>query len=251
MTHRPFFLPIFPLMRIICTVLGLALCVVSQGGMAAEKTEVVQIDGVTKIKVLGPLSLRVSQGKASQLSITGSEADVASVLAQQDGDQLEISTRKSLTSWWSTAPDVQINAELPNVEMLEVVGSGDIVVGELSGQEISLQVQGSGDIQVQQLSSKELICSVLGAGDIAIKELVAATASVLIKGSGDVWLDGDVIDFDFNVVGSGDVNAERLSVGRVKGFLAGSGDVVILSAKEQNISTFGSGSFHLLKENRE
>ncbi len=235
-------------MAMFARALGAGFLLLALFGWADERTEVRSIHGVSKIKALDALTVHVVQGKAAELRMTGEDAAIKAVVAERDGDQLEFRTKKQVSGLWSSDSDAVIVVEIPEVERLEVIGSGEIFADDLTGQDISLSVQGSGDLVVKQIAARTVNCSVMGSGDIRVEQVTAVEANASIKGSGDVSLAGDVVKLAVSVLGSGDFHGEDLAVDSADGFIAGSGDVVLSSVREKSFSSLGSGSFRTLDQ---
>ena len=92
-----------------------------------------------------------------------------------------------------------------------------IVVPDLE----SIEIHGSGDARVRGLDQREFEAS--------------------IDGSGSLDLQGKTYSVDIDVHGSGDVDAGDLRAGDVEVSIDGSGDVRVYASKTLDVSSHGSG----------
>ena len=91
-----------------------------------------------------------------------------------------------------------------------VNGSGDIVLGDVSGVEMNMAVNGSGDVAVKSISADRVNSAVNGSGDVNIKGISADEVNGTVNGSGDVTLSGKCAKANYSLSGSGDIAGSYL-----------------------------------------
>lgn len=115
----------------------------------------------------------------------------------------------------------------PDLEKLEIVGSGDANIAELCREgDFSASISGSGDLRIDRLSCDDLSLRIAGSGDMSIGVDSRGLIEAAIAGSGDIRLSGSADRAAFSVAGSGDIDATGLKVANdVLTSTKGSGDI--------------------------
>lgn len=137
---------------------------------------------------------------------------------------LKVEKKGVLTSWFTDDDKVTLNVWAPRFNVLSVTGSGDMVTRTpITTQELAVRVSGSGDVEVGSLE--------------------ANTLSVLLNGSGDVKVGGaKTLDRgEYSVNGSGDIEVSRIPCKRVSANVTGSGDIDVWATEELTARIVGSG----------
>lgn len=119
---------------------------------------------------------------------------------------------------------IKITVSLPELEELEVNGSGNITVPDtFQVKDIKLEIKGSGDINAK---------------------LVAAKIKSTIMGSGNIILQGSANEHKTDIMGSGNVKAGELPSNTTEIEVNGSGDVHVYVIQNLDVQINGSGSVH-------
>lgn len=119
---------------------------------------------------------------------------------------------------------IKITAWLPELEEVEVSGSGNVMVPD------TFQV-------------KNLELGIKGSGDITGKFIAAKVVSD-IAGSGDINLTGSANKHVIDIMGSGNVNAIDFPCNASDVSVNGSGDVFVYAIQNLDIAINGSGTVH-------
>ncbi len=85
---------------------------------------------------------------------------------------------------------------------MEMAGSGDLVLENVSSPDLLLRIAGSGDIRAQG-KSENVKVNIAGSGDAHLADLEMKTLKINIAGSGDVEA-GPADSLDLRSAGSGD-----------------------------------------------
>lgn len=119
---------------------------------------------------------------------------------------------------------IKIKITLPELEGLEINGSGDIMIPDtFTVDELNLEINGSGSITAS---------------------LVAAKVESEIHGSGDIILTGSANINNVDIMGSGNFKAENLPCNESAIDIKGSGDVYVYTIKNLEVDLAGSGTVH-------
>ena len=188
----------------------LSACVFSVGGSSCswgsiqgsgvEATQHRDVPEFTRVQIDGSADLIARAGAEQALSLRGDDNLLQFVTTEVRDGVLYIGMQHGSYSFYR---DLVVELSAPVLEGLEIHGSSDADLTNLSGPEFTVWVQGSGDVraagQVERLSA-----NISGSGDLALQGLHVRTAQVQISGSGDVEV--DVADkLNVQVSGSGDV----------------------------------------------
>jgi hypothetical protein len=124
----------------------------------------------------------------------------------------------------SAGEKIKIKITLPELEGLEINGSGNITVPDtFTVDELSLEIDGSGDITAN---------------------LVAAKVESEIHGSGNITLTGSSNVNNVDVSGSGNFKGENFPCNESSIDVKGSGDVYVYVIKNLEVDVNGSGMVH-------
>lgn len=170
----------------------------------------------------------VSLGIAGDLFLTQGSPQQVIIQAEDNLDKIETVVREGVLrirtdNWSSRIKGVRIWITMPEVEALNVSGSGNILAEtSINADELELRVSGSGKIKIPELKGEEM--------------------EAAISGSGDIILSGSADEIEISISGSGNVDAEGLKVNECGIKISGSGDCNIDVTGELDASISGSGS---------
>lgn len=201
------------------------------------------LKGFTGVQLATSIDVTVSEGEFS----------VTAMGDQQALDRLRISVEKGLLKIdkehekWSKQNcegSVSVSIRMPLIDRFEVLGSGNLAVGEFKrAEELTLGLAGSGDMIVAAMGeARSLRMNITGSGDIVLGEVnVSGATTIRIAGSGDVRAAGRTGSLDIGISGSGNVSAGDLESGTCKVRISGSGDAIVNCSGEMDSSISGSG----------
>ncbi len=169
----------------------------------------------------------VSLGISGDLYLTQGSPQKVVIQAENNLDEIETEVRNGVLriktdNWNSRIKGVKIWITMPEVEALNVSGSGDIIAETpINADELELKVSGSGSINISELNGDEI--------------------EAAISGSGDLKLAGSADEMELRISGSGSVFAEELKVNECGIKISGSGSCKIDVTGELDASISGSG----------
>lgn len=169
----------------------------------------------------------VSLGISGDLYLTQGSPQKVVIQAENNLDEIETGVRDGVLriktdNWNSRIKGVKIWITMPEVEALNVSGSGDIIAETpINADELELKVSGSGSIKIPELKGDEI--------------------GAAISGSGDLKLAGSADEMELRISGSGSVFAEGLEVSECSIKISGSGSCKIDVTVELDASISGSG----------
>ena len=169
----------------------------------------------------------VSLGISGDVYITQGSPQKVVVQAESNLDELETQVKDGVLriktdNWNSRIKGAKIWITMPEVETLNVSGSGDILAEtSITSDELELKVSGSGSVNISELNADEI--------------------GAAISGSGDLKLAGSADEMELRISGSGSVYAEGLKVNECGIKISGSGSCKIDVTGELDASISGSG----------
>lgn len=104
---------------------------------------------------------------------------------------------------FSTRRSCVIDITVPTLEGIEILGSGDIEVHNISGDEFTVGISGSGDMELDG-AVDQLFAEISGSGEIDARELKAKDVDIEISGSGEAVVQA-LASLNGEVSGSGDI----------------------------------------------
>ncbi|GAB1450520.1 head GIN domain-containing protein [Draconibacterium sp.] len=136
---------------------------------------------------------------------------------------------------------IEIYISVPEINSLNISGSGDIISDEVKTRILDLLVSGSGNIKIKQLSAEQVNATVSGSGNIDVEDGgIAEALKARISGSGNIDASGfEAKNIDIQTSGSG--NCSVNSNGLIKVRISGSGNVYYDGNPAIESSIAGSG----------
>ena len=250
-------------------ILGAVMTLLSLGGYAATRT--VNVGKFTAIELNSYVNVVFKQQKSGgQATIEGKSNEIVNdVVIEVKGSTLVIDTKNKK---WKLG-DVRkyaatVTVASPEINGLEVNGSGSLKAGDLKTVNLSMKlngsgsisagavdvsaanvkVNGSGEVSVTTLESTNVSARLNGSGDIEIGNIVSSASVLDLNGSGDVKVNGlKATNVDVRLNGSGDLNIGNCTASAVTAGLSGSGDLRLsgVSATTVTAELEGSGDLTL------
>ncbi|HQV53713.1 MAG: DUF2807 domain-containing protein [Flavobacteriales bacterium] len=215
------------------------------------ETKTYDLKGFTAVNVFGPLEVYIAQAPYT-VSAQGTAEELENIEMIVKGNVLEIRYKeknyKIVRNYKNEEPH-GIHITLPDLERVQLNGSGDIYIDDLKGMKMfEMELKGSGDIHFASLLGLEkLSVALAGSGDIQGEEVeVSGSMSIALAGSGDVMFGGRAENVEVSVVGSGDVNLEQLTTSTANVTITGSGDVSVNCKGTLTTTVMGSGEVHTI-----
>jgi len=222
-----------PLLATAAVVLAVAGC---SGAVDAgpERTEDRSVGAVTRVELATSGTLRVTPGDAPALRVTAGENVLRDLTSEVEDGTLVLGTDRSVGG----IGDARYDLVLPELQALDVSGSGDATVGAPSALR-EVRVEGSGDVTVEGLTVAQLTVDVSGSGTVTAQGS-ADTQTVSLEGSGDY--DGTGLqsrDAQVTVAGSGRADVEV--TGALTAVVEGSGTITHSGGATVDSRVDGSG----------
>ena len=206
--------------------------IVASGPSTSERRE---IDAVTTVVLDTSGDLVISQGEPA-LDIHAPEDVLPRLTSDVDGETLVLGSAPGSQILFG---DIRYDLTLPDLETIELNGSGDIDATVSAGGTIRVNLDGSGDIAWTDLETGRVEITVAGSGDVELAG-TATELAIQIDGSGSV--DADDLQTQTAVVSIGGSGSTDVSVrDTLTVDIAGSGRVSYSGDPSVNSEVTGSG----------
>jgi len=143
----------------------------------------------TEVTSSGSYRIFYQHGDSTKATIVGESNILPYIETAVYNNKLDIRTALHVSI--STNKTLEVYIESPEIEEIELSGSGSIETDSVNGDELSLSISGSGDI---------------------ISTFVGNESSSSISGSGKIEIEGIATEADFNIIGSGKIKAYDFAV---------------------------------------
>jgi len=215
---------------------ALVLCgclpVVATGPVVSDERD---IDAATTVVLDTSGDLTITQGEPA-LVIHASEDALERLTSDVSGDTLTLATTPGASIMLG---EVRYELTLPDLETIELNGSGDVSAAVSAQGVIRLRIDGSGEVDWTGLDCERAEIGVFGSGDVEVAG-TTGTLSIELDGSGNVDAgDLDAREATVAIAGSGDVD---VSVGdTLIAEISGSGNVSYSGNPSVEADITGSG----------
>ena len=181
-----------------------------------------------RVVVEGPFSVRLTSGRPSAASATGTPDALEHVAVEVQGRTLRIRPNRSAWGGYPgvAASPVAIEIATRELRSAAVNGAGSLSIDRAGGLRLDLTVEGSGRISVPQVSADTLVIGLLGSGRIQ----VAGTAAELRA----------------NVHGWADLDAASLRTQGAQIVTDSAGRVAVAVARQATVTASGIGEVEIV-----
>ena len=196
----------------------IAGCSLGKPGSGTSKTETRQTDDFSRVSLQcsGNVDIQVGGPKSVTVSLDDNLIDMVRTEVK-DGKLIIRSTGR-----YSSSIGLQVDVVVPELDGFYCSGSGDANIKDIDSkwfeahvsgsggirasgiaETVNVQISGSGEIDLTNLSSATADVAISGSGDVQVTSTRRVTAN--ISGSGDVKIHGDPPEVVEAISGSGDV----------------------------------------------
>jgi hypothetical protein len=205
--------------------------------LVATEKRTLDAAAVTHVDLSGPINLSLRQGTSASLEVRGEQRLLANVDTSVDGKTLHIGPRGILLRH---RQPIEVTLTLPNLETLNINGSGDHTVSGFAGERVELTLGGTGSIRFNG-RYREIMANLHGSGDMEVTGGNSDRVIAQMIGSGRLTLVGASRELHAEMLGSGDFDARHLRAEDVHLTHQGSGTSALYARTEANVELRGSG----------
>jgi len=184
-------------------------------------------------------------GNEHSVQIDGRKKALKKIDIEVRGGTLVIEKKRSegFFSFFNStdAKDIKIKIIMKKLNYLELNGSGETNIEDITNEETTLVINGANDVFTGG-SIDRLKIDIKGAGNVELENLFTKQFDLDIKGAGDLYVSGSTEEFDIHIKGAGDVKAYSFKTRILRSKIYGAGDVRIFVEEEIDASIYGAGS---------
>lgn len=196
------------------------------GNPVSAKEQHRELPSFSEIALRISAKLYLEQGDKQSVRIVASSETLEQIITEVKGRTLNIRfPNNNIFKKWDPGK-IEIYISVPEVDGLNLSGSGDIICEDIQTRILDLLVSGSGNIEIEKLSAERVSATISGSGNIKIE-------------------DGGVADeLKARISGSGNVNAKGFEAKNVDAQTSGSGNTSVFSNGTIKVKIAGSGNFY-------
>lgn len=224
--------------------MAVALSAASGAALAQQASETRAIDArVLKVKLDGVIDLRVTQGPAASLVITGDQRYVPKVVTTQRGNTLHIDIENNRHFQFGKNNKEQLRAELtlPNLNELESHGVGSASISGFSGEQIRLSLNGAGTVTLAS-RYRNINASLGGVGSMTLGATDSERVELSLRGAGRIEVNGKAQLLRAKLGGVGSLEARELRADAVELKMTGLGSAAVFAKTSADLVLNGLGS---------
>ena len=194
------------------------------------------VAGFDRVELAGPYDVRVMVGGTPSVRAEGNEAELERLEVSVQNGQLRIGSKRGS---WTSRGKVIVHVTAPNLQAVEVAGSGNMDVAPLRAAQFRGGVAGSGNLVMQGLESEAAVFDIAGSGNVrAAGRTRAVQLDVAGSGTGELErLQAETAQI--SIAGSGDARIRATATAAVE--IAGSGNVSVTGGARCTVDKVGSG----------
>jgi hypothetical protein len=175
------------------------------------------------VDLRGDIDVYLTQGPAKAAVIEAEDNIIPLIELVKEGDELVVRLKRHVSV--NTQKDMKVYLTTPDIEKVNLSGSGDI------------------DIQGKFNSNNGVRVNVSGSGDVE-GAFNAPSVKASIAGSGNIELSGETKDAEVSIAGSGDFKGKELLSENVSVNITGSGNANVHASVKLDAKIVGSGDVH-------
>jgi hypothetical protein len=217
------------------------VCLDGNGNVVTETRTATFID-----EIVNTTSADVVYRKADSttISIEAESNLIKHIVTLAENGRLEIRTDPRNACFRSGSRPVVIVTS-PELNSLDVTGSGSAEADTLSGGFVRLRVTGSGDLFAGFVLADDLEISVTGSGDAEVDEALSQEADLTVTGSGDIVVAGSSENGVMRITGSGNIEAPDFILLSATETITASGNIHTHVVNSLTAVISGSGNIYL------
>jgi hypothetical protein len=210
-------------------------------GNGVRTTEARDVSSFTGVESNGDFKVNIYPGEEIGVKVEADENLMDLIVTRVSGDELIIETRHG--NCIRSSEDIVVTVTVPDLQHIDLNGSGIVWCDSLSTQSFDADVDGSGTIRCIHMTVPTLDIEISGSGNMETDGTFTQVNTV-IDGSGEVVLTGESPNADFQINGSGKITADNLVTDTCYANITGSGTIYtrVMDLLEVDIS--GSGNVY-------
>jgi len=220
--------------------LGISSCKKSMfiNGNKNVTTQIRQLDSFTKLANNGSFEVNIIKDTTSYVIVEAESNIIPHILTMIENGALIIDSQENL----NTHRSMKLEVHTPDLESVQINGSGDIDFETFSSESFSAVVDGSGSMNGSAICTDAYL-KIEGSGSLIIG-LQTEELDASIHGSGNIHVAGQGVNSKMGIYGSGSIKDYDFVQDNCEVISDGSGNVYTTVNNSLNVKIKGSGSVH-------
>jgi hypothetical protein len=229
------------LLKVGLTAFGLLALVRLASAAPETASETRSVDTrVVRVQLDGAVDLRIRQGSAGMLVLSGDPRWLARLTVQQSGDTINIGGGGARGLRLVQDP-VRAELVLPRLREVSSEGLGTTEISGFTGDELELALDGAGAMNVN-VNYRFIRASLGGVGSMKLAGTGSERIELDLHGAGHVTLAGQAKSLKAELSGLGGLDARQFALENVSLDLSGLGNATVTVNGSANLNLSGLGS---------
>ncbi|MEW6022671.1 MAG: DUF2807 domain-containing protein [Pseudomonadota bacterium] len=229
------------LLKVGLTAFGLLALVRLASAAPETASETRSVDTrVVRVQLDGAVDLRIRQGSAGMLVLSGDPRWLARLTVQQSGDTINIGGGGARGLRLVQDP-VRAELVLPRLREVSSEGLGTTEISGFTGDELELALDGAGAMNVN-VNYRFIRASLGGVGSMKLAGTQSERIELDLHGAGHVTLAGQAKSLKAELSGLGGLDARQFALENVSLDLSGLGNATVTVNGSANLNLSGLGS---------
>ena len=201
----------------------------------------VRVADFDRIAVAGPFVVRVHEGTATKVSLSGPRTML-------DDTELLVRDRQLVIHWqegagWSRNGNegVDVDISVPVLRGVTNVGAGSIDIDQVKADRFVAVLSSAGSVSIGSIDTSELKAAVAGAGSLSLGHVQAKALDADLAGAGQLRAAGKADTANVRLAGSGSFDNPEFTARNATIMSGGSGTIRANVTNEADIKALGSG----------
>jgi hypothetical protein len=209
-------------------------------GKGTPERETHEIEDVTRVELSTIGTLYIEVGARPELVVEAQGNLLEFIETKMRRGYLEIRTKRG-ANLRPTKP-IEYHLTVTSLEEIAVSSSGDIIVGDVKADRLTIDISSSGDVEMADVESPRLDIYISSSGDALIDSWIGTTLRADLSSSGDLEIGGGTADeLDIDISSSGDCVARKLACRSATVRVSSSGDAEVRVSEHLHARTSSSG----------
>lgn len=220
--------------------LGLSSCKKSIfiSGNKNVTTQTRQLDSFTKLANNGSFEVIIIKDTASYVIVEAESNIIPYILTVIENGALIIDSQENINAHRS----MKLEVHTPDLESVQINGSGDIDFGTFNSDHFSAVIAGSGSMNGSSVCMDAYL-KIEGSGSLIIG-LITEELDASIHGSGSIHMAGQTVNSKYGIYGSGSIKDYDFVQDQCEVISDGSGNIYATVNNSLKVKIEGSGSVH-------
>lgn len=196
---------------------------------------------VMRVQLDGAVDLRIRQGSAAMLILSGDPRWLSRLTVQQSGDTINIGGGVGTRGMRLVQDPVRAELVLPRLREVSSEGLGTTEISGFTGDELELALDGAGAMNVN-VNYRFIRASLGGVGSMRLAGMQSERIELDLHGAGHVTLAGQAKALKAELSGLGGLDARQFALENVWLDLSGLGNATVTVNGSANLNLSGLGS---------